>query len=94
MAGKSSKKAQADQKPKAFDEFEDDDEGFDEDVPDLEIKEPASRLCSRDWRDVEKHRELQELKKLMGDDDFDALFDSDLTDHVGKKSGNKKKKRK
>lgn len=93
MAGKSSKKAQADQKPKAFDEFEEDDEVFEEDVPDLDIKESSASLRSRDWRDVEKLRELRELKKLVGDDDFDALLDSDLTDHISAKSGKKKKRK-
>jgi hypothetical protein len=35
---------------------------------------PGNR--SRDWRDVERYREVRELKKLIGED-FDPLFGSD-----------------
>ncbi len=92
MAGRSSKKAQATQKPKTFDEFDDDDEGFEDDGPELNIEELPRSLRSRDWRDVEKLRELRDLKKLVGDDDFDALFDSDFTGIAAPKVGKKKRK--
>lgn len=98
MAGKSSKKPQPEQKPKAFDEFEDDGEVFEDDVPDLDLKEPASPVRSRDWRDVEKHRELLELRKLVGDDDFETLLNGDLAGDTSPApragTGKKKKKRK
>ncbi len=91
MAGKSSKAVQADQKSKTFEEFEDDEEVFEEDIPELDIKEPVSSQRSRDWRDVERLRELRELKKLMGDDDFDNPLKNDLTGDAHPRSGKKKR---
>jgi hypothetical protein len=67
MAGKPGKKPQAPQKP--FDDDVEENEGFEDDVPQLNTKgEPIPASRSRDWRDVEKYRELRELKKLVGDD--------------------------
>ena len=73
MAGRPGKKPQP--QPKPFDEFAEDAEGFEEDVPAIDAKGnavPAAR--SRDWRDVERFREERELRKLIGEDlgdDFD-----------------------
>jgi hypothetical protein len=69
MAGRSGKKSQAQQPTKSFDEFADDAEGFEEDVPGVDAKAPQSASArTRDWRDVEKYREQRELKRLIGDD--------------------------
>jgi hypothetical protein len=76
MAGRSSKKAQAQPQAKSFDEFPDDVEGFEDDVPGVDAKEGAhSSLRSRDWRDVEKYREMRELKKMIEDDPIDFFSD-------------------
>ena len=67
MAGRPGKKPQP--QPKPFDEFAEDSEGLEEDVPSVDAKGnplPAGR--SRDWRDVEKFREERELRKLIGED--------------------------
>jgi hypothetical protein len=75
MAGKSDKTKPDSQPNKAFDEFADDAEGFDEDVPSLDAKAArSSGVRSRDWRDVEKYREQRDLKRLVGDD-LDHLLD-------------------
>jgi hypothetical protein len=76
MAGRAGKKAQAAQQAnKPFDEFADDAEGFEDDVPAVDAKgNPAPGGRSRDWRDVEKYREQRELKRLIGDD-IDDLAD-------------------
>jgi len=73
MAGRPAKKAPAPQPDKAaFDEFPDDAEGFEEDLPNLDAKgNVIANAKSRDWRDVERYREERELKKLIGDDVFD-----------------------
>jgi len=69
MAGRPGKKPQAVTKP-PVDEFVDESENFDEDLPTVDADGnpvgPGGR--SRDWRDVEKYRELRELKKLVGED--------------------------
>ncbi|MDE2149368.1 MAG: hypothetical protein KGJ55_05955 [Gammaproteobacteria bacterium] len=71
MAGKSGKKAQPQAKP--LDEFDDDGGSFEEEVPNLDADETAAlAVRSRDWRDVEKYREIRELRRLIGDD-FDDL---------------------
>jgi hypothetical protein len=74
MAGRPAKKApQAPQPSKpAFDEFADDTDGMEEDVPNLDAKgNQIPNTRSRDWRDVERYREARELKKLIGEDGFD-----------------------
>lgn len=72
MAAKPGKKPQPPAKP--FDEFEDEAEGFEEEVPNIDGKPaPAPAVRSRDWRDVEKYREMRELRKLVGDDLEDLL---------------------
>jgi hypothetical protein len=75
MAGRPGKKPQQQQPPKPpFDEFSEDQEGFDDDVPQLDAKgNPIPGSRSRDWRDVEKYREQRELKKLIGED-LDQTF--------------------
>ena len=88
MAGKSGKKGQA--QTKTFDEFDDDADSFDDDVPNINEKdEPPPAVRARDWRDVEKYREMRELKKLVGDD-LDLLMDEPLEQSGGPR---KKKKR-
>jgi hypothetical protein len=70
MAGK---KQQA---PKQVEEDDDADEGWDN-VADVDADSPeqdAGRM--RDWRDVEKYREMRELRRLVGDD-------FDFTDVLG-----------
>lgn len=74
MAGRPSKKAkeakaQAEANAKSFDEFGGD-EGYAEDVPEIEDQNADPR---RDWRDVEKYREARDLKRLV-DEDIDAYF--------------------
>jgi len=58
MAGRPSKKAQ--QQPKAFDEFSEEADGFEEDVPNVDAKVTAGA--------GEKSREERELRKLIGED--------------------------
>ena len=79
MAGRPGKKAQQQQqqaKP-AFDEFGEETEGFEDDVPSVDAKgNPIAGARSRDRRDVERYREIRDLKKLIGED-FDHLFDDE-----------------
>jgi hypothetical protein len=76
MAGRPGRKPA--QQPKPFDEFADEVEGFDDDVPAVDAKgKPKGAVPeakSRDWRDVERYREERALKKLVGED-LDELFD-------------------
>lgn len=81
MAGRPGKKPPPTQPPPKppFDEFSEDQEGFEEDVPQVDAKgNPIPGSRSRDWRDVEKYRELRELKKLIGED-----LDRSLDDGAG-----------
>ena len=58
MAGRPAKKAPQPPQPSkpAFDEFVDDSEGLEEDVPNLDAKgNLAPNARSRDWRDVERY---------------------------------------
>ena len=65
---KPGKKPQTPAKP-PFDEFSEEQEGFEDEVPAVDAKgNPIAGMRSRDWRDVEKYRELRELKKLIGED--------------------------
>lgn len=77
MAGRPGRKPQQ-QPPKPFEEFPDDADGFDDDLPNVDPKgkpkDVAADVKSRDWRDVERYREERALKKLVGDD-LDELFD-------------------
>src|SRR6476661_2996054 len=67
MAGKK-------QAPAKFEEPEEA-EGWEEAVVDTDGKEEAD-LRMRDWRDVERYREMKELRNLVdsGDQDFAELF--------------------
>jgi len=70
MARKPKPKPQA-EPAKSFDEFADETEGLDDEVTEdpVDITPPTR---SRDWRDVERFKEMRELRKLVGDDiDFD-----------------------
>jgi hypothetical protein len=49
-------------------EEEDDAEGWDDAVVDADDKEAAQNLRLRDWRDVERFREMKELRRLVDDD--------------------------
>jgi hypothetical protein len=60
---------------KSFDEFADDSDVPEEDVP--SVNNNGASVKSRDWRDVERYKEMRELKKLVGDD-FDEAFDDVL----------------
>lgn len=65
------KKAQTQtEAPKAYDEFVDDAEALDEDVPNVEPVIPSAKL--RDWRDVERFKEERALRRVIDEDlDFD-----------------------
>jgi hypothetical protein len=84
MAGRPGKKAQTPTKP-TFDEFGEETDSFEEELPPVDAKgNPMPGSRSRDWRDVEKYRELRELKKLVGED---------LDELTGGRNGNGKKKK-
>ena len=69
MAGRAGKKGAAQQPTKSFDEFAEDIEAFEEDVPGVDTKAASgANGRSRDWRDVEKYREQRELRRRIGDD--------------------------
>lgn len=71
MARKPKAKPQA-EPAKSFDEFAEEGEVLDEDVVDPvdAAASPSSKL--RDWRDVERYKEMRELRRLVDDDlDFD-----------------------
>lgn len=78
MARKPKPKPQA-EPAKAFDEFADESDGLDDEVSDdsVETVDIPAPSRSRDWRDVERFKEMRELRKLVGDDiDFDIDLDS------------------
>lgn len=86
MAGKSRKKGQSPNE-KTFDDFDEEVDGFEEDISKLDPDEPGMRSArSRDWRDVEKLRELRELRKLVGDDLDDLIGEFETDDSKPKKS--------
>lgn len=49
-------------------EEDDDTEGWEDAVVDADEKESAANLRLRDWRDVERFREMRELRRLVDDD--------------------------
>jgi hypothetical protein len=70
MARKPKKPQPQAEAPKVYDEFVDDSEIVEEDVPDTDSEMPLGK--SRDWRDVEKLKEERRLRRLIDDDlDFD-----------------------
>lgn len=54
--------------PKSFDEFVDDADIGDDDVPNVDESMSASNAKLRDWRDVEKYKEERMLRRLVDDD--------------------------
>ena len=61
---RTAKKKQAPQKFEEPDEAE----GWEDGVVDADDKEGAENLRLRDWRDVERFREMRELRRLVDDD--------------------------
>lgn len=60
---------------KSFDETTPfDSEGGDEDVSAIEPDIPSADSKLRDWRDVERYREMRQLRRLV-DDDLDLDLD-------------------
>lgn len=49
------------------DDISDDGDGDEEDY-DFEREERLSLMKARDWRDVERYKEMRELRELVGDD--------------------------
>jgi hypothetical protein len=66
MARKPKPKPQA-EPSKSFDEFAEEGESMDDDVT-VEPVDVAPSSRSRDWRDVERYKEMRELRKRVGDD--------------------------
>lgn len=64
---------------KSFDEsvpFDADDGGDDTGIIEPDVPDPAGQAKSRDWRDVERYKEMRRLRKLVGDDlDMDLDLD-------------------
>lgn len=64
---------------KGFDDavpFDADDGGDDPGIPEPDVPEPVSQSRSRDWRDVERYKEMRTLRRLVGDElDVDLDFD-------------------
>ncbi len=64
---------------KGFDDsmaFDTDDGGDDPGIPEPDVPEPPPQSKSRDWRDVERYKELRSLRRLVGDDlDMDIDLD-------------------
>lgn len=63
---------------KGFDESVsfDAEDGDDAGIPEPDVPEPSAQIKSRDWRDVERYKEMRSLRKLVGDD-LDADLDLD-----------------
>ncbi|SHH27533.1 hypothetical protein SAMN04488068_3094 [Hydrocarboniphaga daqingensis] len=66
MARKPKPKPQA-EPAKSFDEFVEDAEVLDDEVT-VEPVEVMPATRARDWRDVERYKEMRELRKRVGDD--------------------------
>jgi len=49
-------------------EEDDDNEGWDDAVVEADAKDAGADLRLRDWRDVERFREMKELRSLVDDD--------------------------
>lgn len=68
MARKPKQKPQP-EAPKSFEEAAPfDPDSMDDDAPDLEPEAPGSDAKSRDWRDVERYKEMRLLRKLVDDE--------------------------
>lgn len=60
---------------KSFDEFVDDADPSDEEAVNVDPDSVAAVVKARDWRDVERYKEMRELRKLVDDDlDLDDLL--------------------
>lgn len=60
-------------------EEEDDNEGWDDAVVEADAKDGGADLRLRDWRDVERFREMRELRRLVDDDyGLEEIFHSPL----------------
>lgn len=58
---------------------EDDDESWEDPVVDADGEGAALNMRMRDWRDVERYREIKELKQLVDDDlGIEELFENPL----------------
>ncbi|MES0874417.1 hypothetical protein [Sinimarinibacterium thermocellulolyticum] len=68
MPRKSKKSQPQPEAAKSFDEFVDDTDGADEDVPSVDETIPPPPVKLRDWRDVEKYKEERMLRRLVDDD--------------------------
>lgn len=76
MARKSKPKPPQEPPAKNFEEFAEDAEVVDEEVVNVEPEGVAASSKMRDWRDVEKYKEMRELRRLVDDDfDIDDLLD-------------------
>lgn len=70
MARKSKQQAPVDS-TKSIDEFGDETDDVEEEMPDVDPANVSDGAVKcRDWRDVERYKELRELRKLL-DDAFD-----------------------
>lgn len=68
MPRKPKKAAAQTEAPKSFDEFVDDAETGDDEVPNVDESLAAPNTKLRDWRDVEKYKEERLLRRLVDDD--------------------------
>lgn len=58
---------------------EDDDESWEDPVVDADGEGATPNMRMRDWRDVERYREIKELKQLVDDDlGIEELFENPL----------------
>jgi hypothetical protein len=78
MARKPKQKPQAESPKSNFEEGAPfDPDATEEDVPAIEAAEPPSASAkSRDWRDVEKYKEMRLLRRMV-DDDLDLDLDDE-----------------
>ena len=68
MARKPKQKPQP-EAAKSFDEVAPfDSDGVDDDAPAIEPEIPTVDTKARDWRDVERYKEMRRLRKLVDDD--------------------------
>lgn len=64
-------------------EEDDDTEGWDDAVVEADDKDAAADLRLRDWRDVERFREMKELRNLVDDDyGLEEIFHNPLKPRV------------
>ena len=79
MPRKPKKQAPQPEAAKNFDEFTDESEGVDDDVPNVEAASSLAAEKLRDWRDVERYKEELRLRRLIDDElDIDDLGEGKL----------------